>query len=233
MNDDELVTALREQRTKVSMNVTVEQVISRGRAVRARRQIPGVAAALGMAAAALVAASALLPGHPASHRPGIQLAAWTVVKQADGTVYVRVRQLDDPAGLQRKLSADGVPASVVVGDKSYPPGLCHRYGNQEPLFTILEASPPAPLEVGQPSPAPPEVGQPSPAPVQFRENGSMIFFRIDPSALPANAGIQISPSDKGVIGPPAVPVFALIRWTGFHWLVGVSLVVASQTCTGS
>jgi hypothetical protein len=51
MNDDELLTALREQRTKVSMTVPVEQVISRGRAVRARRRILVLAAVLVVVAA--------------------------------------------------------------------------------------------------------------------------------------------------------------------------------------
>ena len=40
MNDDELITTLREQRDKVPMNTPVEQIISRGRAVRARRRVP-------------------------------------------------------------------------------------------------------------------------------------------------------------------------------------------------
>jgi hypothetical protein len=51
MNDDELLTAVREQRTKVSMTVPVEQVISRGRAVHARRRILVLAAVLAVVAA--------------------------------------------------------------------------------------------------------------------------------------------------------------------------------------
>ena len=40
MNDYELITVLREQRGTVPMTVPVEQIISRGRAVRARRRVP-------------------------------------------------------------------------------------------------------------------------------------------------------------------------------------------------
>ena len=40
MNDNELITVLREQRGKVPMDTPVEQVIRRGRAVRARRRVP-------------------------------------------------------------------------------------------------------------------------------------------------------------------------------------------------
>lgn len=58
--------------------------------------------------------TALIPAsHPASTSPGAQLAAWTVVKQADGNIHVTIRELNDPSGLQARLRADGVPASVT------------------------------------------------------------------------------------------------------------------------
>ena len=43
MNDDELLTVVREQRAKVTMTVPVEQIIRRGRAVRSRRRASGLA----------------------------------------------------------------------------------------------------------------------------------------------------------------------------------------------
>jgi hypothetical protein len=125
MNDNELITALREQRDKVPMNTPVEQIISRGRAVRARRRIPRVAGALGAAAAVAFAVSVALPaGHPASE-PRAQLAAWTVARQADGSIQVTIRELRDPAGLQRTLRADGVPASVTFTGQENP--ACQPY----------------------------------------------------------------------------------------------------------
>ena len=60
MNDDELLTAVREQRTKIPMTVSVEQVIRRGRAVRARRRILGLAATLAATAVAVFAVTARL-----------------------------------------------------------------------------------------------------------------------------------------------------------------------------
>jgi len=51
--------------------------------------------------------------HPASHLAHARLAAWTVTKEADGRIFLKIRELRDPAALQRKLRADGVPASVV------------------------------------------------------------------------------------------------------------------------
>ena len=140
--NDELVTAVREQRNKVHMNVPVEQIISRGRAVRKRRRIPGIAGALALAAVAAFAVTALWPAsHQSGHGPGAQLAAWTVTKQADGTVYVTIRELRDPAGLQSKLRADGLPASVIFGNSpNVETNPCQSYGGGAELqkvFTFL------------------------------------------------------------------------------------------------
>ena len=49
-----------------------------------------------------------------SSAPSARLAAWTVTRQADGDITVTVNELRDPAGLQRTLRADGVPASVTL-----------------------------------------------------------------------------------------------------------------------
>jgi hypothetical protein len=51
--------------------------------------------------------------HPPSHLAHARLAAWTVAKEADGRIFLKIRELRDPAALQRKLRADGVRASVV------------------------------------------------------------------------------------------------------------------------
>ena len=48
----------------------------------------------------------------------VQLTAWTVSTEPSGTVAVTIRDLRDPAGLQRALLAHGVPAIV----RFYPPG---------------------------------------------------------------------------------------------------------------
>jgi hypothetical protein len=127
MNDSELITAVRESFTGVHSDTGVEQIISRGRAMRARRRVPVLAAALAVTAGAAVGVTALTPAqHQASRPPGAQLAAWTVVKRADGTVSVTIRQLRDPAGLQRRLRADGVPATVTFSGGTTPRS-CRRY----------------------------------------------------------------------------------------------------------
>ena len=164
MNDDELITALRESFTGVRATTPVEQIVSRGHAVRARRRIPRVAGAAGAAGAAL-AAIALLP----ASQPAVHLAAWTVVKRADGTIYVTINQLLDPAGLQRTLRADGVPASVTFFGQEN--GSCQRYagGDESGLLGKVFSQP---------------LGQINSAVIR-------------PSALPRGAGVQISPVING------------------------------------
>jgi hypothetical protein len=161
MNDDQLITAVKESVTGVHMHVPTEQIVSRSHAVRARRRIPGLAAALAVAAGVAVAVIALLP---ASHQPSVQLAAWTVAKHADGMVSVTIRELRDPAGLQRTLRADGVPANVTFFGQL--PRSCQRYSAGRALINRV---------------------------FTVRHAGRFPVMVIHPSALPDGAGVEISP----------------------------------------
>lgn len=169
MNDDELITVLMEQSGKIPMNTSVEQIISRGRALRIRRRLPGAAVALGVAAATAVALTSALP---ASHPVGAHdatLAAWTVVKQSDGSILVTISELQNPAGLQSTLRADGVPASVSFAGQQNP--ACQGYpggGSQSQRRQLMSS-----------------VASPAGAP-----NAIVIH----PAALPSGAGLQISAS---------------------------------------
>jgi hypothetical protein len=62
MNEDDLITAVRDSFTGVHSATPVERIVSRSRAVRARRQIAGTAAALGAVAAVTAALLTGLPG---------------------------------------------------------------------------------------------------------------------------------------------------------------------------
>ena len=62
---------------------------------------------------------------PSGHQPAAQPAAWTVATQADGNIRVAIRELRDPAGLQRTLRADGVPVSVTFTGQPNP--ACQPY----------------------------------------------------------------------------------------------------------
>lgn len=143
----------------------VGAIMARGRARRRRRLVPGAAGALALAAGAALAVTA-----PASHQPTAELAAWTVARQADGTVYVTIREVSDPAGLQSTLRADGVPASVTFSGQENP--ACQPY---------LWAPGTGPSQVNRDLN---RIYQPPPG-------GSNVMV-IRPSALPGGAGVQIS-----------------------------------------
>lgn len=217
MNDDELITVLREQRGRVPMTTPVEQIISRGHAVRARRRAPGVAASVGAAAAAAVAVSIVLPsGHPAashlaashpavqhpaaSHsasEPDVRLAAWTVTRQADGSIQITFREAADAAALQRTLRADGVPASVTFTGQQNP--ACQSWDRPGPVGSAFGWS----RFAGHMKDA----------------YTTLYALVIHPSALPSGAGVQISTSGT----PGSADDFQL----------SVGLVKASPQCTGS
>jgi hypothetical protein len=220
MNDDELLTAVREQRTKVPMTVSVEQVISRGRALRARRRfVPGAAGALAAMAGAAVAVTALVP---ASHQPTARLAAWTVTELTHGNISVTIRELKDPAGLQRQLRKDGVPASVSFvpqqnpACKAYPGGTSGHFAT--PLLIRVFPVPYGGLprnELG---------GKAQSVPVSRPAHGSnnlnlqhSVAIVIHPAALPGNVGVQIAVSQGGGTSAVVLPI----------------VVYASPACTGS
>jgi hypothetical protein len=115
----------------------------------ARRTRIASAGLAGVAAAAAVIAIAV--AQPARQPAGatgggstgggtgkVQLADWAVSRAPDGTVDVTIRQLSDPAGLQARLRADGVPASVSTGGNP----ACRAYPvNAARIFQFRRAQP--------------------------------------------------------------------------------------------
>jgi hypothetical protein len=163
MNDDEVITLVRAQRDSVPMTFPVDEIIRRGRAARTRRLIPRAAGAFGDAAGVALAVTVLTPAsHNAAHQivsqgtsqgtshnvqPEAQLAAWMVTKLPDGDISVTVRQLQNPAGLQSTLLADGVPATVTFDQqlnsacRSYPEGTPGPPGQISSLLTAVFPKP--------------------------------------------------------------------------------------------
>ncbi len=160
--------------------LAADDVIRRGQR-RHRRSIVGrsfcALSVAGAVAAVVLAMTALVP---AGHQPTAQLAAWTVVKQADGNISVTIRELKDPAGLQRTLRADGVPASVTLvsqqNEACQPyPGGTPRHG----VTPLLKRVFPVPYENLSLTPPP---AQPTQGPPPAPPSSSIVV--IDPSALP-------------------------------------------------
>lgn len=138
---------------------------------RLRRKRTGLAAGAAAVAGVALAVTALVPGshqpsHRAGHQGGVQMAAWTVAEQTGGSVMVTIRELHDPAGLQRKLRADGVPATVTFISQQNPS--CRPYSAGQALVDRVF----------------PHQGPPS---------GSGVVM-IHSSALPAGTGILLDAS---------------------------------------
>ncbi len=191
MNDDELVTAVKESVTGVHMDIPAGQVVTRSRAIRARRRISVLAGALAVAAGIALAVPTFLPsGHQPSHPALAQLAAWTVVKQADGDIRVTIHELRDPAALQRTLRADGVPVSVTFIGQSNPACQPYSVSGSASQHRHLLGSMVTPLP----------------------GHGNLRVLVIHPSGFPAGAGLAIAAGYPGqsprggdvelTIGPP-------------------------------
>ena len=132
MNDQELITAVRQSVHGVRMNVTAEQIVSRGRAIRARghRRLACITA---VAAAGSVVLGLGLSGTPAAAPNGgtgttrgtgaigstgtIRTAAFTLTSNANGTdtLTLTSSQLFIPAALQQALAQHGIRALVKTG----------------------------------------------------------------------------------------------------------------------
>jgi hypothetical protein len=192
VNADHTLTVIKDRLAEVRdslgeayPSIPASEIVARARRSHVRRRlIPGLAGVLALAAAAALALTTLAPAsHQASRHLRVQLAAWTVVKEPGGNVSVTIRELRDPAGLQRRLRADGVPATVTFLSQQNP--ACHPwpgaalYGKHTPAGNALFS------KVFLPHSGPPGV------------------IVIRPSALPSGGGVQLAAS-FGSPGPRAL-----------------------------
>ena len=207
MNDDQLLATLREPYAQVGLAAPLDQVTRRGRQIRGRRRLLPAAAGAAVLAGAAVASTALAPAsHPAATA---KLAAWTVTRHDGGTLTITIRELRDPAGLQARLRADGVPASVSF---SLPPPAC-QLGNV-PRGTLRAVFSPVPKPLPFPRHAKAQAvasGRPQPPRRHIQ------YIQLNPAALPAGDGV-------GIFTNPAA---------GQSGPLAFGLVAASQACTGS
>ena len=195
MNSDHTLTAIKDRLAEVRdslgeahPSIPASEIIARARRRRVRRRlIPGMTGVLALAAGAAVAVTALLPaGHPASHQPRVQLAAWTVVQQPGGIIHVTISELRDPAGLQATLRADGVPASVSFGNGQQTACLPYPGGG----FTT-SANPALINSV-------------------FPPGSSSGGVNIRPSALPGGTGVLLAFLQRSQSGRPLIAIEAAV-----------------------
>ncbi|MET8082807.1 hypothetical protein [Micromonospora sp. NPDC005237] len=145
MNEDEVLNAMRKTLSGVRMDRPVEAIEKRGRARRRNRGVFGVAAGGGLAALAAIALALPIGFGPSGSSPAggtaapaasagdatapaMEPAAFSVVRQADGSVQLRLRskQVIDPDALEKALADAGVPAVVK------PDLLCTPKGRELP-----------------------------------------------------------------------------------------------------
>lgn len=167
------------------------------RPARHRRR-PLALSAVAAAAAGLAASVLMLTGSwPASgHTPGavhVNLAAWSVNTNPDGTVTFKVKKMSDPTRLEHVLAEAGVPAIVRFGEN------CRAQGHTLPVQGVVSG----PTYVGGTAGRPQFVdGRPYPA----------WAYTITPSAMPSGARFMIS------VGPGPDPG-APYNYAWFDWAV--------------
>ena len=174
MTDDDVLTAVRDCLINARDSVAGEQmatsagdIITR---VRRRRLRYGLAAATVIAAVMALT----LPGSGshggANGTTPVRLAAWTVSARPGGRVRVTIRDLRNPAGLQRQLRADGVPATVRFTSQTPRPCLYYPEPARHPFRLLGRIFP------------------------QNSQAGGQTVFTINPAAIPAPIGLWINVS---------------------------------------
>ncbi|MBM0233947.1 hypothetical protein JNW91_20085 [Micromonospora sp. STR1_7] len=132
MNEDEVLNAMSKTLSDVRMDRPVEAIEKRGRSRRRNRGVLGaVAAGGGLAALAAIALALPIGSGPSGSAPAggvtapaMEPAAFSVVKQADGSVQLRLKskQVINPEALEKALADAGVPAVVKAGVLCTPQG---------------------------------------------------------------------------------------------------------------
>ena len=214
MTDDKLLTMVRESFSAVHMDTPAGQILSRGRALRTRRHALIAVGVLPVAAAALTVAGLLSStgGQAHRHPAPVTLTAWTVTRPAKGTIKVTIRALRDPAGLQRALRADGVPANVEFLRHSFTPTTSATAIPRSCRAPYLSDKANADLQAKI---------MPDPGSFAPTRQGAVVLI-IRPSAIPHGIGLFIE-AYAASPGSQAGEAFAM----------QTDLVQASPRCTGS
>jgi hypothetical protein len=175
---------------------------------RHRRRLAFALAGGGLVTAGAAAAAVTLftgnAAHPGAPLRSFVTAAYTVRPVQGGTITVTIKQLQDPAGLQRALAADGVPALVRYIPVRNMSGTYHgqSYSGVSPVCQYVGLPRAAGAEFKAVGPAIGGGGglwiRPSAMP-----KGTVVFIQDSPGRLGNIVGIDLLTSSKL---PRCVPV---------------------------
>jgi hypothetical protein len=203
MTDDDMFAAVRDCLTTARDRVAGERMARSPGAIIGRARRRRLRQGLTATAVVMVAAVAFtqVPGGGQGTTP-VRLAAWTVVHKPDGRVRVTIRELRDPAGLQRELLADSVPAAVRFNHQ-----LSRDHGRI--FISTMVLHPPCfyPMPGLQALRLMRRIFPPS-----TRASGQIVFV-INPSAIPAGIGLWIGVS-RPVRGGPQYLAEATLVYPG-------------------
>jgi hypothetical protein len=133
-----------------------------------------------------------------------------VARQVNGDIDVTINQLQDPAGLQSTLRADGLPVTVSFCGTS-PSASCRPYDTSRDALSAV---------------------------AHFHTSDGRAYLVIDPSALPSGAGVSIFDKPGAGVPLPSPHTPGHGQGSGSPPPAGITgplalgLVYASQQCTG-
>lgn len=162
MNDDDLMTAVRDRFGGVRMEIPAQQIMARGTSLRRRRSGGRLAAgALAISLGAGLSVPALTAG-PSTAAQRATLAAWTVDKHPDGSIAVTIRRPQNLAALQNRLAQLGAPVT-------FAPFPGKRFARDCVQAAVLPAR----------------------AFTELRPSQHAVAFKIEPAEIPAHALLRL------------------------------------------
>ena len=192
MNDNDLMTAVREEFAPVRMGVAADTIMARGRAQRRLRRSRVAAGVLAVGLGAGLGIPALMSGNATG---GATLAAWTVARQTDGSVTVTIREMRNLPALQAKLAADGARVAIGLGAVTTAGGTPIATGTGAVTAPAWCLAPTADQAA-------------TPAALAFHDQGQGYYLVIHPAKIPAGDMVRVGVTEGGgpvVPGSPALP----------------------------
>jgi hypothetical protein len=142
MNDKDLLSAVREDFSGVRMHAEAGAILTDGRRRRNRRRLYGATGACAVVAVAAISGVTLTSsGTSGTH--DAQLTAWTVQKEANGTIDVTIHDLINLSALEQKLAAAGAPAEVT-SKAQYPASCIDQTAMKADMASVITNGPTVP-----------------------------------------------------------------------------------------